>query len=168
MAFGIKDFLSTLFARVPLCSASQDFRRSNCLERGCGLPAVISVSRSLTSLWHPPLQVCELGQQLEQGKAHCEALLRRDRLAVDQYFQGLELTLRRKKEACLGALDVASGDVAQAYDPLIQRVQRLQVGWQDGRPLRDTRDGHIPFFYFFFPRPDTDPEIEYWPIRVYS
>ncbi|CAL8333077.1 unnamed protein product [Boreogadus saida] len=70
-------------------------------------------------------QVCELGQRLDQGKAQCEALLRADRLAVEQYFQELELTLRRKKEACLVALDAASADVDRAYHPLIVWARSL-------------------------------------------
>jgi hypothetical protein len=75
-----------------------------------------------------PLQVCELGQQLDQGKAQCEGLLRADRLAVEQYFQELELTLRRKKEACLVALEAASADVDRAYNPLIVSARSLAVG----------------------------------------
>lgn len=71
-------------------------------------------------------QVCELGEQLEQGKAHCESLVRKDRLAVDQFFQGLELTLSKKKEAFLGALDTASAAISQVYDPLINRVKEMQ------------------------------------------
>ncbi|XP_030236040.1 tripartite motif-containing protein 59 isoform X2 [Gadus morhua] len=70
-------------------------------------------------------QVCELGQQLDQGKAQCEGLLRADRLAVEQYFQELELTLRRKKEACLVALEAASADVDRAYNPLIVSARSL-------------------------------------------
>ncbi|XP_059931106.1 tripartite motif-containing protein 59 isoform X2 [Gadus macrocephalus] len=70
-------------------------------------------------------QVCELGQQLDQGKAQCEGLLRADRLAVEQYFQELELTLCRKKEACLVALEAASADVDRAYNPLIVSARSL-------------------------------------------
>ncbi|CAL8349394.1 unnamed protein product [Arctogadus glacialis] len=70
-------------------------------------------------------QVCELGQRLDRGKAQCEGLLRADRLAVEQYFQELELTLRRKKEACLVALEAASADVDRAYNPLIVSARSL-------------------------------------------
>uniref|UniRef100_A0A4W5PB66 Tripartite motif containing 59 n=1 Tax=Hucho hucho TaxID=62062 RepID=A0A4W5PB66_9TELE len=68
------------------------------------------------------LQVCELGEQLEQ-KASCEGLVRQDRQAVEQYFHGLELVLARKKEAFMGALDTASVEVSLAYDPLIRRLE---------------------------------------------
>ncbi|KAJ3590819.1 hypothetical protein NHX12_008767 [Muraenolepis orangiensis] len=71
-------------------------------------------------------QVCELGEQLEQRKAHCEGQVRKDRVAVDQFFQGLELTLSKKKEAFLGALDTASVAISEAYDPLINKVKELQ------------------------------------------
>ncbi|KAM4627375.1 tripartite motif-containing protein 59 isoform 1-T2 [Polymixia lowei] len=71
-------------------------------------------------------QVCELGEQLEQEKAHCEGLVRKDRLTVDQFFHRLELELARKREAFLEALDNASTEVSQAYDPLIRRVKDLQ------------------------------------------
>lgn len=74
------------------------------------------------------VQVCELGEQLEQEKAHCEGLLRQDRRNVIQYFQKLEAVLARKKCACLDALDKAGVDVCLAYDPLIDRVKELQVG----------------------------------------
>lgn len=74
------------------------------------------------------VQVCELGEQLEQEKACCEGLLRQDRRNVIQYFQKLEVVLARKKCACLAALDKAGVDVCQAYDPLIDRVKELQVG----------------------------------------
>lgn len=74
------------------------------------------------------VQVCELGEQLEQEKARCEGLLRQDRRNVIQYFQELEATLARKKGACLAALDKAGVDVCQAYDPLVDRVKELQVG----------------------------------------
>lgn len=53
--------------------------------------------------------------------------MRKDRLAVDQFFHGLELVLARKREAFLGALDQASVEVSQAYNPLIHRVKELQV-----------------------------------------
>lgn len=76
------------------------------------------------------LKVCE---QVEQDKASCEGLVRQDRQAVEQYFQGLELVLARKKEAFMVALDTASMEVSLAYDPLIQRLKELQVsiawGW---------------------------------------
>uniref|UniRef100_A0A4W5P3Z5 Tripartite motif containing 59 n=1 Tax=Hucho hucho TaxID=62062 RepID=A0A4W5P3Z5_9TELE len=71
---------------------------------------------------HRRAEVCELGEQLEQ--ASCEGLVRQDRQAVEQYFQGLELA--RKKEAFMGALDTASVEVSLAYDPLIQKLKKLQ------------------------------------------
>nr|XP_046150374.1 tripartite motif-containing protein 59 [Oncorhynchus gorbuscha] len=75
---------------------------------------------------HRWAEVCELGEQLEQEKASCEGLVRQDRQAVEQYFQGLELALARKKEAFMGALDTASMEVSLAYNPLIQRLKELQ------------------------------------------
>ncbi|XP_070988033.1 tripartite motif-containing protein 59-like [Oncorhynchus clarkii lewisi] len=75
---------------------------------------------------HRWAEVCELGEQLEQEKASCEGLVRQDRQAVEQYFQGLELVLARKKEAFMGALDTASMEVSLAYNPLIQRLKELQ------------------------------------------
>lgn len=86
---------------------------------------------SLIYIFSFPFEVCELREQLEQGKAHCESLVRKDRLAVDQFFQGLELTLSKKKEAFLGALDSVSADVSKAYDPLINRMKEMQVCWQN-------------------------------------
>lgn len=74
------------------------------------------------------VQVRELGEQLEQEKARCEGLLKQDRCNVIQYFQKLEAVLARKKGACLDALGQALVDVGQAYDPLINRVEELQVG----------------------------------------
>ncbi|XP_035647900.1 tripartite motif-containing protein 59 [Oncorhynchus keta] len=75
---------------------------------------------------HRWAEVCELGEQLDQEKASCEGLVRQDRQAVEQYFQGLELVLARKKEAFMGALDTASMEVSLAYNPLIQRLKELQ------------------------------------------
>ncbi|CAB1348823.1 unnamed protein product [Coregonus sp. 'balchen'] len=75
---------------------------------------------------HRLAEVCKLGEQLKQEKASCEGLVRQDRQAVEQYFQGLELVLSRKKEAFMGALDTASVEVSLAYDPLIQRLKELQ------------------------------------------
>uniref|UniRef100_UPI003AAE750D tripartite motif-containing protein 59 n=1 Tax=Centroberyx gerrardi TaxID=166262 RepID=UPI003AAE750D len=71
-------------------------------------------------------QVCELGEQLEQEKARCEGLVRKDRLAVDQFFQALEELLAQKREAYLEALDTTSAEVSRAYDPLVRRVKELQ------------------------------------------
>ncbi|KAI3354224.1 hypothetical protein L3Q82_018759 [Scortum barcoo] len=71
-------------------------------------------------------QVCELGEQLEQEKARCEALVRQDRQEVNQYFQTLEVVLARKRHAYLEALDKAAAEMSRAYDPLIHRVKELQ------------------------------------------
>lgn len=73
------------------------------------------------------VQVCELGEQLEQEKARCEDLLRQDRHNVSQYFHSLEVVLAKKRRACLDALDKAAGEVCRAYDPLIHKVKELQV-----------------------------------------
>lgn len=72
-------------------------------------------------------QVCELGQQLEEERSCIEDLVRRDRQEVSQYFETLEATLARKKRAYLDAVDEAAADVSQAFDPLVDRVQELQV-----------------------------------------
>lgn len=71
--------------------------------------------------------MCELGEQLEQEKARCEGLVMQDRQEVLQFFISLEVALSRKKQAFLEALDKASADVSQAFDPLIHRVKELQV-----------------------------------------
>ncbi|XP_030007040.1 tripartite motif-containing protein 59 [Sphaeramia orbicularis] len=75
---------------------------------------------------HRWAQVCELGEQLEQDKARCEALLRQDKQDVAQFFQTLEAVLARKRQAYLDALDKAGAEVVQAYNPLIDRVKELQ------------------------------------------
>lgn len=74
------------------------------------------------------VQVCELGKQLEQEKARCEGLLREDQVHVIEYFEERKAVLDRKKHACLAALVKAGVDVSRVYDPLIHRVQELQVG----------------------------------------
>lgn len=71
--------------------------------------------------------MCELGEQLEQEKSRCEALMRQDRQEVGQYFQTLEAVLARKKQAFLDSLDEAGVELSQAFDPLIDRVRELQV-----------------------------------------
>lgn len=73
------------------------------------------------------VQVCELGEQLEQEKARCEDLLRQDRHSVNQYFHSLEVVLAKKRRACLDALDKAGAEACRAYDPLIHKVKELQV-----------------------------------------
>lgn len=72
------------------------------------------------------LQVCEIGKKLELKKEHCEDALQQDRQEVLQFFQRLETTLAKKKNAYLDALDKAGTDVAHAYDPLIYRVKEMQ------------------------------------------
>ncbi|XP_043976671.1 tripartite motif-containing protein 59 isoform X2 [Gambusia affinis] len=71
-------------------------------------------------------QVCELAEQLEQEKAHCDALLRQDQQEVNQFFVSLEEVLARKKQAYLEALSEAAAEVAATYDPLIHTVKELQ------------------------------------------
>lgn len=71
--------------------------------------------------------MCELGEQLEQDKAHCEAAVRQDRQEVTQFFHMLETALARKKQAYLEVLDKAFDEVSRAYDPLIHKVKELQV-----------------------------------------
>ena len=71
-------------------------------------------------------EVCGLGEQLEQEKTRCEGLVRQDREAVAQFFQGVELLLCRKKEEYLAALDVASVELAHSYDPLIEKLKDMK------------------------------------------
>ncbi|XP_077422653.1 tripartite motif-containing protein 59 [Vanacampus margaritifer] len=71
-------------------------------------------------------QVCELGEQLVQEKAHCEAVVRQDRQEVIQFFYTLETALARKRQAYLEVLDKALSEVSRAHDPLIHRVKELQ------------------------------------------
>ncbi|XP_051934631.1 tripartite motif-containing protein 59 [Hippocampus zosterae] len=75
---------------------------------------------------HRWAQVCELGEQLEQDKAHCETAVRQDRQEVTQFFHMLETALARKKQAYLEVLDKAFDEVSRAYDPLIHKVKELQ------------------------------------------
>ncbi|XP_015225760.1 PREDICTED: tripartite motif-containing protein 59 [Cyprinodon variegatus] len=84
---------------------------------------VLLLSRLSEQRWS---QICELGEQLEQEKARCDALLRQDTQEVNQYFTSLEEVLARKKQAYLEALRRASAEVSEAYDPLIHRVKELQ------------------------------------------
>ncbi|XP_058489070.1 tripartite motif-containing protein 59 isoform X2 [Solea solea] len=76
-------------------------------------------------------EVCELGEQLEKEKAHCEALLSQDREEVNHFFRTLDAVLARKRQAYLEALDKAGAEVSRAYEPLIHRVQELQQEQQD-------------------------------------
>lgn len=72
------------------------------------------------------LQVCEIGKELELKKEHCEDALLQDRQEVLQFFQRLEASLAKKKNAYLDVLDKAGTEVAHAYDPLIYRVKEMQ------------------------------------------
>lgn len=71
-------------------------------------------------------EVCGLVEQLEQEKCRCESLVRQDREAVAQFFQGVELLLGRKKEEYMAALDAASVEVALSYDPLIEKLKDMK------------------------------------------
>ncbi|KAM9318435.1 tripartite motif-containing protein 59 isoform 3-T3 [Pholidichthys leucotaenia] len=71
-------------------------------------------------------QVCELGEQLEQEKARCEAVVREDRQEVDHFFLTLEGLLARKKQAYMEALDKVGAEVTQAFNPTINKVKELQ------------------------------------------
>lgn len=72
------------------------------------------------------LQVCEIGNELELKKEHCENTLLQDRQEVLQFFQKLEASLAKKKMAYLDVLDKACTEVAHVYDPLIYRVKEMQ------------------------------------------
>ncbi|XP_034024185.1 tripartite motif-containing protein 59 [Thalassophryne amazonica] len=75
---------------------------------------------------HRWAEVCELAEQLEQEKAHCEGWLKEGRLQVIQFFRNLEQVLARKRGAFLEALDEAGAEVSRTYDPLIHMVKELQ------------------------------------------
>ncbi|XP_036393324.1 tripartite motif-containing protein 59 [Megalops cyprinoides] len=71
-------------------------------------------------------EVCTLVEQLEQEKARCESLVRQDREAVAQFFQGLERVLARKRDAFMAALDAASLELLREYDPLIEKLKDMK------------------------------------------
>nr|XP_057935126.1 tripartite motif-containing protein 59 [Doryrhamphus excisus]XP_057935127.1 tripartite motif-containing protein 59 [Doryrhamphus excisus] len=70
--------------------------------------------------------MCELGEQLEQEKARCESLVKKDQQEVVQFFHKLDAVLARKRQAYQEVLDKASAEVSRAYDPLLLRVKELQ------------------------------------------
>lgn len=71
-------------------------------------------------------EVCGLVEKLEQEKSRHEGLIRKDREAVTQFFQGLERLLEHKKEAFMKVLDRANGQLACAYKPLIEKLKDLK------------------------------------------
>ncbi|KAJ8388657.1 hypothetical protein AAFF_G00130660 [Aldrovandia affinis] len=71
-------------------------------------------------------EVCAMVERLEQEKARCESLVRQDREAVAQFFQGLDLLLGRKKEAFMEALDRAEAEVSHRYDPLVEKLKGMK------------------------------------------
>uniref|UniRef100_A0A8C7UIF2 Tripartite motif containing 59 n=1 Tax=Oncorhynchus mykiss TaxID=8022 RepID=A0A8C7UIF2_ONCMY len=75
---------------------------------------------------HRRAEVCELG---EQDKASCEGLVRQ---AVEQYFQGLELVLARKKDFHGGLGHRKRGGVSAPYGQMpsschIRRCRTLRI-----------------------------------------
>ncbi|KAJ8280336.1 hypothetical protein GJAV_G00053350 [Gymnothorax javanicus] len=71
-------------------------------------------------------EVCALVERLEQERVRCEGVLRQDRDAVTHFFNSLEQVLERKKRAFMAALDVAEGDLAREYDPLLERLKDMK------------------------------------------
>ncbi|XP_030633884.1 tripartite motif-containing protein 59 [Chanos chanos] len=71
-------------------------------------------------------EVCDIVEKLEQEKARCENLIRQDREAVSQFFQGLDLLLARKKDEFMKALDAASTELSKAYDPIIEKLKDMK------------------------------------------
>ncbi|XP_028818412.1 tripartite motif-containing protein 59 [Denticeps clupeoides] len=72
-------------------------------------------------------EVCALVDQLEQEKERSEGLVRRDRDAVTQFFQGLDGVLARKKAEVMSALDRAGADLSLAYEPLIEKLKSMKA-----------------------------------------
>lgn len=71
-------------------------------------------------------EVCGLVDKLEQEKSRYEGLIKQDREAVTQYFQGLERLLEHKKEAFMKVLDRANKQLAGAYKPLIEKLKDMK------------------------------------------
>ncbi|XP_047662542.1 tripartite motif-containing protein 59 isoform X2 [Tachysurus fulvidraco] len=71
-------------------------------------------------------EVCGLVDKLEQEKSRQERLIKQDREAVIQYFQGLERLLEQKKEAFMKVLDNANKQLACAYKPLIEKLKYMK------------------------------------------
>ncbi|KAK2868757.1 hypothetical protein Q7C36_000628 [Tachysurus vachellii] len=71
-------------------------------------------------------EVCGLVDKLEQEKSRQERLIKQDREAVIQYFQGLELLLEQKKEAFMKVLDNANKQLTCAYKPLIEKLKYMK------------------------------------------
>lgn len=71
-------------------------------------------------------EVCGLVETLEQEKSLHEGIIRQDREAVTQFFQGLERMLEHKKAAFMKALDKANGQVVCAYKPLIEKLKDMK------------------------------------------
>lgn len=71
-------------------------------------------------------EVCGLAERLEMEKGRCEALVRQDQEAVEQFFRSVELQLERKRDQYLAALETASAEVASAYDPLIEKLKDMK------------------------------------------
>lgn len=71
-------------------------------------------------------EVCALVEKLEQEKVRHEGLIRQDREAVTQFFQGLERLLAHKKEAFMKVLEKANGQLVCAYKPLIEKLKDMK------------------------------------------
>uniref|UniRef100_A0A8B9RKZ4 Tripartite motif containing 59 n=1 Tax=Astyanax mexicanus TaxID=7994 RepID=A0A8B9RKZ4_ASTMX len=71
-------------------------------------------------------EVCGLVERIEQEKARYEGLVRQDREAVVQFFQGLERLLAHKNELFMKALDAVNMRLACTYDPLIEKLKDMK------------------------------------------
>lgn len=71
-------------------------------------------------------EICGLVEKLEQEKSRHEDLVRQDREAVTQFFQSLECQLKNKKEAFMKVLDKVNGQLACAYEPLIEKLKDMK------------------------------------------
>ncbi|XP_066512076.1 tripartite motif-containing protein 59-like [Hoplias malabaricus] len=71
-------------------------------------------------------EVCTLVEHLEQEKARYEGLVRQDREAVVQFFQGLDRLLAKKKGEFMKALDTVNMRLSCAYDPLIEKLKDMK------------------------------------------
>ncbi|XP_062843824.1 tripartite motif-containing protein 59 [Trichomycterus rosablanca] len=76
-------------------------------------------------------EVCSLVEKLEQEKSRYEGLIRQDREAVAQFFQGLESLLLRKKDAFMKVLDKANEQLACTYKPLIEKLKDMKEEQQE-------------------------------------
>ncbi|XP_054839056.1 tripartite motif-containing protein 59 [Eublepharis macularius] len=71
-------------------------------------------------------KVCLLIENLEEQKAQCEIIVQEDKKTVLQYFKRLNDALDHKKQALLTALDGLNTQIAEEYEPLIERMKGIR------------------------------------------